>query len=334
MAEPLATSLIVGPAAHGAVRHAMTVAVITRSPVVHLGEPEPVGCLPVATPVHHLHYTDRLFGDTTERAAQRFIELVARLPGAIVVTLHDVPPTDGSALAVRRRESYRRVASSTAAVVVASEHERCRVRAYGISADIAVIPLPIERLPAPTDSFPTSGPTVGVLGFIYPGKGHDDVLAALASLPPEVSMWALGGVSPGHDDLLASLERHAVHADRRLTVTGHLDEPTIIAALQAIDVPVVPARSPSASASLATWIGAGRRPVTALNPYSAEIAAVAPNLVNVYQPVVPGALAATLGWALQRPARTWHDGAIPACFSADSVARQHRRLYRRVAGEE
>ncbi len=328
-----ATTLLVGPATHGAVRHAMTVAAITCSPVLHLDASEPTGGVIAETPVHHLHYTDRLFGDTTEQAAQRFGELAARLPGEIVVTLHDVPPNDESALSIRRRASYRRVASGTTAVVVASEHERDRAQACGITTDITVIPLPVQPLPTPTGSFITSGPTIGVLGFIYPGKGHEDVLGALACLPPEVSMWALGGVSAGHEDVLASLERDAVRARRRLTVTGHLDEPTLIAALGTIDVPVVPARAPSASASLATWIGAGRRPVTAGNPYTTEIAADAPGLVTMYEPTVPGALAAALRWALGRADRTWHDGVIPARLRADSVARRHCQLYRNVAGE-
>ena len=119
----LATSVVVGPEHHGVVRHAIAVAGLTGSPVLRLSDP---GERPVAptTPVVHLHYTDRLFGATSDRAAGACLELIRRLACPAVVTLHDVPNGGCTPHDRRRAAAYRALAASVDGVVVSSDHER------------------------------------------------------------------------------------------------------------------------------------------------------------------------------------------------------------------
>ena len=57
-------------------------------------------------------------------------------------------------------------------------------------------------------------------------------------------------------------------------VTGFLTDGDLAAAVDAADVPIVPARDVSASASLAAWLAGGRRPLVAANAYSDELVAL------------------------------------------------------------
>jgi hypothetical protein len=171
-----------------------------------------------------------------------------------------------------------------------------------------------------------------VLGFIYPGKGHDVVLEAAVTLRTEVSVVALGEASAGHDDLVVALRETARRTGRRLAITGHLDEAGLAGAMALVDVPVVPASVTSASSSLCTWIAAGRRPLAAANGFTCEMAALAPGLLRLYPPGSPDQLAAAIRRALADPASTWHGGAIPWALTADAVAVRHLALYTLLAG--
>lgn len=338
-----ATSVLIGPAEHGAVRHGAAIAALTSSPVIrqlspgHLAEP-------AATPVAHLHYTDRLFGATTESAAASFVALAAGLASHVVVTLHDLPTGSTAALDLRRAASYRRVSAAADAVIVASHHEGDRLRACGADVDATVIPLPIDppaafgparhtasnRRPA---SRPHDGPAVGVLGFIYPGKGHAEVLAAMELLGGEAWLWALGAISPGHDELADELRNAARRQHRPLVIAGPVADDDLGRAIHEVDVPVVPALAPSASASLATWIAAGRRPLVAASAYAREVAASGPDLLTLYDANDPAQLSAALTRALADPASTIRTTPIPPALRADAVADSHLRLYRRLAGD-
>ena len=328
----LSTSVVVGPEHHGVVRHAIAVARLTGSPVLRLPDPRERPATPT-TPIAHLHYTDRLFGSTSDRAAGACLELIRRLACPAVVTLHDVPNGNCTEHDRRRAAAYRHLATSVDAVVVSSGHERERLRACGVSAEPTVIPLPIEPIApvAATETFDVAGPMVAVLGHIYPGKGHRAVLEALSTRRDDLALWAVGAVSPGHDDLLGELERFAVRARRRIVVTGHLDDAALAAAVRRTDVPVVPAAAPSASASLATWIAHGRRPLTADSAYAGELVAEAPELVMRYRPNDVRELAAAISRALDEPASTVQSAPIPERFRGRAVAAQHRAVYRGVA---
>lgn len=332
-------SIVVGPDDHGVVRHALAVAAATDVPVVRATEP------PATVPwwaggadVAHLHFTDRLYGPDAPSGASAFERLTEGLSGRRVVTLHDIPEPTGTAHAGRRTAAYLRVARRADALVVCSEHERRRLRQIGIDLDTSVIPLPIAppavRIagrPAPSPAGPGGpGRTVGVLGFIYPGKGHDAVLDAVVPLPDDVVVAALGQVSAGHDGLLRELRETAARTGRRLSVSGFLDDRTMALAMELVDVPVVPASTTSASSSLCSWIAAGRRPLAAANGYTSELAAAAPDLLTLYPPGSPGALRRAIVQALAEPASTWHDGGVPAPLRPTAVAAGHLALYHRL----
>ena len=216
---------------------------------------------------------------------------------------------------------------------MSSNHEGERLRACGVSAEPTVIPLPIEPIApvAASEAFEVAGPMVAVLGHIYPGKGHRAVLEALSTRRDDLALWAVGAVSPGHDDLLGELERFAVRARRRFVVTGHLDDASLAAAIRRADVPVVPAVAPSASASLATWIAHGRRPLTADSAYARELTSGALELLTRYRPDDPQDLASAISQALAEPASTVRSAPIPERFRGRTVAAQHCAVYRRVA---
>lgn len=328
--HPVATSVIIGPDDHGVVRHAIAVARASRQPFVRLNEPPTAGQLAISTPVVHWHFTDRLFGSSAAAAAERFVSPTRSIDGRHLVTLHDVPESAPTDHARRRTSAYRSVAGAAAAIVVASEHERRRLHRCGIQSSVHVVPLPIEdRQPVENDRNGQQR-VIGVLGFLYPGKGHLDVVRATATLPFGIVVKALGRPSDGHDHLAAELELEAARLGRPLTITGFLPNAVLSAAMQSVDVPVVPARHVSASASLCTWIGAGRRPLVARSPYSAELAA-AGDLMTLYDGRDPAALPAAIHQALAEPSSTWRHVPVPSCLTLEAVARAHISLYAGLA---
>ena len=325
------TSVIVGPDQHGVVRHAVSVAGATSVRIArHCDVAACRADPPASSAVYHWHFTDRLFGVTVEDAAAAFVDLTAKVSGRHVVTMHDVPAPGASERDRRRAAAYHRVACCCRAVVVASEHERQRLAAIGIDRDVDVVPLPVvapavAAAGAPVVNRPDR--TLGILGFIYPGKGHADVLAASVGLPDDVSIVAIGRPSDGHDDLVADLRRAARVAGRRLLITGFLEDADLSRILDDIDVPIVPAGDVSASASVAAWIAAWRRPLVVDNAYHRELAAIAPGLTTRYRPNrLPSAILA----ALADPASTRRTAAVPTFLGLAAVAAAHDALYRRV----
>ena len=303
------TLVIVGPAQHGVRMHGSALA--DHSPQAERIEGEITDVLPVILagdgPVH-FHFTDRIFGRDAAAAAQTVERIAARRP--VSVTLHDIPqPSDGHAFAARCA-GYARVVAAARTVIVSSHVERSLLaRHTGIPADthIHVDPLPIDRAPslgstAAPPGFPASTTTVGLLGFIYPGKGHDHVLAALAAGPHRADVVALGRPSEGHQDLMADLERLARARGRSFHVTGFLSEDELTAAARAVTVPVVAPEHVSASGSVGRWIASGRRPVVVRHPFFEELHDRAPWALTLTDD-----LPAALNAALDNPSSTWID---------------------------
>jgi hypothetical protein len=168
-----------------------------------------------------------------------------------------------------------------------------------------------------------------VLGFVYPGKGHGEVIAAMAGLPDDVEVVALGCASPGHDALVGRLRAVAAAAGRSFRLTGFLDDEALTGAVASVAVPVVAARAVSASASLGTWLSSGRRPIAVRNGFVAELAARDPGLVTVCE---PDELGTAIRRALAEPRSTWRSGPVPWELSMDAVAGAHRALYERLRG--
>ncbi|BDI24041.1 hypothetical protein [Herbiconiux sp. L3-i23] len=251
----------------------------------------------------HVHFTDRLWASSPEAAAERFETFAAR--SAVTVTLHDVPqPSDGPRNLPRRTEAYRRVVAAARGVVVNSEHEAALLDEAGIVAgSSAVIPLAVDMVPGTVDIDGLDG-TVGVLGFFYPGKGHAEVVEALAGMergPAPRSMVSIGGVSPGHEEELADLIETASSRSVSVEVTGFLPDAELHRRCRAVSVPVVAHRHFSASASLATWIATGRRPIVVSSRYAREMDRLRPGTMTLVGSV---GLADAIARAIAEPAST------------------------------
>ncbi|WP_375492069.1 glycosyltransferase [uncultured Jatrophihabitans sp.] len=293
--------LLVGPAEHGVVRHGREIADACGHRSVHVPYPEALPAL-LACDVVHVPFTDRLFGpdvDAAGAALEWVAQLVARCGAALSVTLHDVPH-DGSPLQLRRRELYRQVMSLARGVVVNSGVELGLMQDdAGSVHSLRRIRLPVERAtPARAGSSPLPARSVAVLGFVYPDRGYDDVLAAL---PPHAVLTALGRASDGHADLA---QHYADRAGPRWQLTGYVPDDELGAYLADVAVPVAPNRRVTASASINTWLAHGRRPLVPQGPYGREIARERPGAVELYDPDDPRDLAEAVERALADPQRT------------------------------
>lgn len=330
MTVGLAVSVVIGPDEHGVVRQALAaagaagIAVVRRSDAL---DRTPVPS-PVTAPVAHLHYTDRLFGAHASEGPARLAALIEELDRPTIVSLHDVPDQDGTVRGGMRAAAYRSVGERADVVVVASEHERVRLRRCGVDGDVRVIPLAIEtggrvaRAPARRGRA-----VIGVLGFVYPGKGHDEAIDVAATLPHSPEVWALGRASDGHDDLVAALRARAHTRRCGFLVAGFLPDDDLAVAMARVDVPLAAAHDVSASASVGTWISAGRRPLVRSGPYADELDERASGLITRFDTSVPGALRAGVERALAEPASTWC-GVVPEALRPTAIAGQHLELYR------
>jgi glycosyltransferase involved in cell wall biosynthesis len=267
----------------------------------------------------HIHFTDRLWGSSPEEAADRIEALAART--AFTVTFHDVPQaSDGEVNFARRSECYRRVLAASQGAVFNSLHEVDVLRDFTDPTGRAhVIPLPVDRH-VPGGARPEPDGSVAVLGFYYPGKGHLEVLRAVARVADTTS-WKptlsfLGRASAGHE---GDLDRLASLADRlgvALDVSGYLDDDELIERSRRASVGVAAHRHFSASGSINTWIAAGRRPLVVDGRYVREIAERRPGTVTVLDSTRD--LAAGIVEALSNPGSTWvHETAVTSPSVSD-----------------
>lgn len=271
----------------------------------------------------HTQFTDRLWADSPEEAAARFVALARR--HALSVTLHDVPqPSDGARSLPRRRAAYAAVCRAARAVAVNSAHEAALLREHVTwDGPVAVIPLPVPAAVPPGPRPPGDG-AVAVLGYFYPGKGHDEALAAAAAAGA-ASLAVLGRASDGHEGDLAAFARRGDDVGVAVTVSGWLDDDAMAARARAASVPVIAHRHVSASGSLTSWIGWGRRPIALRNRYVDEMAALRPGTIAVVDDD-PGALAWAVRAALTDPAATWH-GQERVAFGPAEAAEAYRRWW-------
>ena len=306
--------LVVGPARHGVVSFALDLAASLRGAdgstnLVRLDHWRDLDDTFRLCHGVHLNFTDRLFGATPADAAHRVAALVRDVEATgsrVTVTLHDVPqPSDGGNYA-QRVDAYRTVCAAVHGIVVNSDHERSLLDESRIAdpADVVVIPLPLDVGDAVSPQPSLGDRTVGVLGFLYPGKGHDEVLAAMAGLPSSVGFVAVGEPSAGHDDLVDGLAKVAEREGRPFSVTGYVPAETLAGVLHAVTVPVAHHRHVSASGSINTWIAARRRPLVPVNRYTVEHAERHPGTVTPY-PDTDRGLRSALEYAMAHPDSTW-----------------------------
>jgi hypothetical protein len=331
--------LIVGPPEHGVVRFATALAGGLGDPIIRLEE---LAAFDLALPAHlgeapvvHLQYSDALYGRDTGSAAEAFCRLCERVrlsAGALLsVTLHDLPdPGDEPGRYARRAASYQRVCAAVDLVMVSSNHEARLLRGLPDagqprSPDPVVVPLPVGT-PAITsaDRRPVPLPEVAVFGFVYPRKGHQEVLDAMSGLPAGIWFSALGRIADGHDELGRDLSEQAARSGRRFRLTGFVPDDELTLRLQRVAVPVAPARTVSASGSINSWIAAGRRPLVAQNPYADELARRYPEAVRLYR---PGQLARSIAATLAEPGVSWLVNPLPEELSGPATSQAHSRAF-------
>lgn len=326
--------LLVGPRSHGVVRYAQSVfdAVKAESADHRLSHTHRIGTGGAAgldeCALVHVQVTDRLFGRTPRRARENVLAMIAALDRPVSVTLHDLPqPSDGPGMQARA-DFFRAVARAATGVIVSSHHEASLFAEYvDGTIGVEVIPLMFDtvRVDKPSRSAEL---TVGVLGYLYPGKGHMETLQAMSDLDPSIDFVALGTPSPGHEDLADDLGKVAADMGRRCTVTGFLSDDELFRASTAVTVPVAYHRHMSASGSINSWISAGRRPLVPRTAYTDELAARSPGVLTMHDNN-DAALRSAIESAFANPASTWIDSAVTPSPTAADVGRAHQRLFRR-----
>lgn len=319
------THLVLGGPRHGVGRYAAEVAGACGATVVR--DVAAVG--PGPGPVH-LHVTDRLLGATPAAAADE-VERLARLV-PLTLTLHDVPqPTDGPVFAARAA-AYGRMVRAARGWVVSSEHERALVARWcdasvEVAARGAVVPLPVPA-PGPPGAVRTDPrPVLGIFGFVYPGKGHRQVVRAASALRRTgvpASVLVVGGAAAGHDDEVVDLRRLAEARGVPIDVTGHVPDGEVTALLRSVAVPVVAHRNVSASGSLNSWLAAGRRPLVRDGAYAREMAALREGTATLFR---DDTLADRAADALRRPASTWLAPGVVLRPHLDDVAAAYVRWW-------
>ncbi|NEN77650.1 hypothetical protein [Nocardioides zeae] len=330
----LPVTLALGDEAHGVTRFALEVARWTGAPVARRS----VDLRPGSRV--HLHVTDRVLGRSPEAAVLAVRELGAGHD--LTVTLHDVPqPTDGDAF-LRRVECYRAVLGAATGWVVSSHHERalvarwCHPRTSGHVVPLPVVPLSgVPLSGVPLDGAAGGPLSVGVFGFVYPGKGHAEALAAIAALPRAtasgpVELRVLGAAAAGHAADLEALVRRGQALGVPVRVTGRVPEHAVAGALRDVTVPVVAHRNVSASGSQNSWIAAGRRPLVRDGVYAREMAALRPGTTSLF---TDAGLAGAVAGALADPSSTWLSAGTSVGPGPAEVAAAYRGWWRRLAEE-
>ncbi|SDL89210.1 hypothetical protein SAMN04488535_1147 [Corynebacterium mycetoides] len=245
--------LIVGPDGHGVTAYALQLAAALGVPDAQIVRETEFTDSPLPDEPVHVAFTDHLFGADPGEGVDKLLARVGRRP--LSVSFHDIPqPEEGRQRYHRRAQAYHRLARAAALSTVNSEHE-----AAFFEVDTSVIRLPVPRIDSP---FAPEPDTVGVLGFLYPGKGHEDLIAALRGT--DYRLRFLGAVSAGHEKWARGLERDA-------DITGWLSDADLAREMGRIAVPVCAHRHFSASGSLMTWLGAGRNVLASDSPYTREI---------------------------------------------------------------
>jgi hypothetical protein len=231
----------------------------------------------------NVSYVDRSF-PSDARALRELLLGLRGTTGRLSVTFHDVPQAEEGDERVRRRcDTYRLVASLCDVAIVSSEHE-AHTMDHVLARRYEIAWPHVERLPLPRSTRAIGPPTLATLGFVHPGKRIDALLDVAHTLGGGIAVHCLGAVAPGHDEHARTLRRHARRVGVPFTITGWLDDTTLGLGVTTATVPVVIHRHFSASASIGSWVGAGRRPLAPRHPYTEEFVRRHPGTVELFVP--------------------------------------------------
>lgn len=306
-AGPAPLHLLAGGPRHGVTRSAQDLAAATGAPVLvappgspALGSALGTGALPETV---HLHVTDRILADTPAGAAAVVERLAQRT--RLTLTVHDVPQhTDGTGFPARRA-AYTRMLAAAHDWATSSEHERGLLVEHCGADGGHVVPLAVvgpDPLPRARTVLP--GPTIGLFGHVYPGKGHREAITAAATLRAcgtAVSVVVVGGAAAGHGSVEDDLRALAADLAVPLHLTGFLPDDDATAVLRGVGVALTGHRNISASGSINSWVAAGRRPLVRDSPYLRELERLRPGSHVGYR---DEDLVASLRHALEHPEQT------------------------------
>lgn len=239
----------------------------------------------------HVHFCDRSYAATPGEAAARIARWAAT--GRLTLTLHDAPQPWASE---ERQRGYLGAVRAAAGWVANSHHEvrlvqeaqrRCEPGEPLPTAQVVHLPVPepVTRETADDVAPGTATVTLAVVGWVYPDKGHREVVRAATRLVEEghrVRVRCLGAAVDGHADLVEELQRRAERGGVELEVTGFVEQADLERAMRAATVPVAAHRHVSASGSVNSWISTGRRPVVADSRYTRELDALRPGTLLLF----------------------------------------------------
>ncbi|MEA9985871.1 hypothetical protein [Subtercola sp. RTI3] len=165
---------------------------------------------------------------------------------------------------------------------------------------------------------------------IAPAAAAPRAAAPAATAPRAVApaVVALGAASAGHEAELEAAVAEAATLGVTFGATGYLDDDELLARCRAAAVPVAAHQHLSASASINTWIAAGRRPLVLASRYSAEMAELRPGTVTLFE---PAELSEAIGFAIEHPESTWLAPGTRTAPDLADVAAQYIDWWGRVA---
>ena len=169
-----------------------------------------------------------------------------------------------------------------------------------------------------------------MLGYLFPGKGHRDVLEELAGLSTPVTVVAIGRPSPGQEYLLDDLTALADRLGVGFRCTGYVPDADLPAELRRVTVPLAAHTRVSASGSINSWIAAGRRPLVAAGRYATELDARLPGALRIYQ---PGELRQAVETSIAEPDLTVLRPGLTVGPSTAEVARRYQGWLRTIAAD-
>lgn len=177
---------------------------------------------------------------------------------------------------------------------------------------------------------------VTLLGFIYPYKGHQLLIEAMAELPSDVQV-IFAGSTDADPEFVRSLLQLAKEkgVEDRLRLTGYLSETELETYLTATDLAVCPFAEFSASGSISSWISV-TCPILASNlPQIAEYNALELDAIEVFHPYTAAVLAAAIKDCLAKApaAQQAKVARLAQRLSLANILEQHLSVYQPLRRE-
>ncbi len=234
------------------------------------------------------------------------------------------------------RSTLQWIARRATSVIVCTAEEKQRLLPFFNGRPVAMIPHFVEKRRLSTAPKTTKRAlglkefrVIVLLGFIFPGKGHEVAMEALRLLPREYFLVFAGGASIGGEGYVRELQQqaHELGLEDRLRITGLLTETELENYLLAADVAICPFMKMSASGSLSTWLSVGAIPIIASDlPQIRSYNAMVSEAIEVFPAGDGRSLADKI--SMSRP-DSRREARLRLCelLSVERIVEEHARLY-------